>query len=538
MSPRRRSSLAGSPLLIGGVTTLIAVVAVFLSYNANNGLPFVPTYNLKIVLPETSELQPNNQVRIAGTRVGVISSLTPHQSPTTGRVTAIADLKLEKKYEPLPANTKAVVQSTSSIGTKYLELERGTSQQTLKAGATIPVSQTREPVDLNQFFDMFDQKTRIAIEKNTINFGDSLAARGLGLNETIATLRPLVINAIPVLHNLAAPKTGFGELWRALDRPAAQTAPVAQQNANFWSDLDTFFRAWASVAPSLEQAIEGGAPALQQATYSLPYEAPFMEKSAEFMRLLRPTASGLRTIAQPLAHALGEGAVNLSAATALNTELANAAKAFQAFAQNPVVTLGLEDLTQTTTLGNPLVAGLAPEQVTCNYLTLGLRNFASLLSENIGVGTLARVLPVLSPDGVNAEGFPSSAPASGPSIDRAPGVFGKAGEVGPPINDNHLHYNPYPNVAGPGQPQECEAGNETYAIGQTVIGHAPGNAGTAHEATTRELDLYGQPYPSSTLKALGVEGAKEKAAKEKKQKEKEKKQKEQAKKKKKKGKGK
>ena len=97
MNPRRRNSLAGSPLLIGAVTTLIVVVAVFLSYNANNGLPFVPTYNLKVVLPETSGLQPTNQVRIAGTRVGVISSLTPHQNPATGRVTAIADLKLEKK---------------------------------------------------------------------------------------------------------------------------------------------------------------------------------------------------------------------------------------------------------------------------------------------------------------------------------------------------------------------------------------------------------------------------------------------------------
>jgi hypothetical protein len=60
-------------------------------------------------------------------------------------------------------------------------------------------------------------------------------------------------------------------------------------------------------------------------------------------------------------------------------------------------------------------------------------------------------------------------------------------------------------------------------VGQTVIGHAPGNAGTTHEATTRELNLYGQPYPSATLKALGLESAQEKAAKEKKQKEKAKK---------------
>ena len=72
MDRRRRNSLAGSPLLIGAVTTLIVVVAVFLSYNANNGLPFVPTYNIKVALPEASGLQPSNQVRIAGTRVGVV----------------------------------------------------------------------------------------------------------------------------------------------------------------------------------------------------------------------------------------------------------------------------------------------------------------------------------------------------------------------------------------------------------------------------------------------------------------------------------
>jgi ABC-type transporter Mla subunit MlaD len=528
VNPRRRNSLAASPLLIGAITTLIVVVAVFLSYNANNGLPFVPTYNIKVTLPETSGLQPTNQVRIAGTRVGVVSSLTPHQDPATGRVTATADLKLEKSVEPLPANTKVIVQSVSAVGLKYLELEKGTSAQTLKAGGTIPVSQVREPVDINQLFNMFDQKTRVAIQQNTINFGDGVAGRGLGLNNTISTLRPLVTNGTPVLKNLAAPQTGLRELFFALDRAASQTAPVAQANANTFSYLDTFFTAFAGAAPSLERTIEGGPAALAQATYSLAYEAPWVEKTTEFMHLLRPTANALSSSAQPLGHAFAVGAVNLRAATALNAELAEASKAFQAFAQNPVVTLGLEDLTQTTKLGNPLVAGLAPEQVTCNYLTLAFRNVASLFSENVGVGTLARVLPVLSPGGPNSEGFPASAPAGGPSIDREAAI---PGQVGKPINDNYLHYNPYPNVSGPGQPKVCEAGNETYAAGKTVIGHAPGSPGTTHEATTREQNLYGQPYPSSTLKALGLESATEKAAKEKTEKEKAKKEQEKKKKK-------
>src|SRR5205085_2618591 len=93
MDRRRKNSLAASPLLIGAVTTLIVVVAVFLSYNANNGLPFVPTYNIKVALPEASGLQVSNQVRIAGTRVGVVNAMTPHQDPKTGRVTAVAELK-------------------------------------------------------------------------------------------------------------------------------------------------------------------------------------------------------------------------------------------------------------------------------------------------------------------------------------------------------------------------------------------------------------------------------------------------------------
>ena len=44
VSGGRAGSLAASPTLVGAVTVLVVVVAVFLSYQANQGLPFVPTY--------------------------------------------------------------------------------------------------------------------------------------------------------------------------------------------------------------------------------------------------------------------------------------------------------------------------------------------------------------------------------------------------------------------------------------------------------------------------------------------------------------
>jgi len=497
MNPRRRGSLAGSPLLIGALTTLIVVVAVFLSYNANNGLPFVPTYDINVELSETSGLQKANQVRIAGTRVGIIGSLVPLLNPKNGHVTAIAHLKLEKGIEPLPADTKAIVLSVSAIGLKYLELEKGSSKQVLKAGQTIPVAHTREPVDIIQLFNMFDPKTRTAIQNNTVNFGDGLAGRGLGLNETIATLRPLVTNAVPVLANVASPRTDFRSLFPALDRVASQVAPVAETQAAWFRDLDTFFSAWAGVAPSLERTIAGGPAALAQATFSLPHEAPFVENATEFMHLLRPSARDLRTVAPQLGHAFAVGAVNLRAATALNKGVAESSQALAEFARNPVVTVGLEDLTQIAELGEPLISGLAPEQAYCNYITLAFRNVASLFSQNVGIGTLARAGIVLSPNGPNAEGFPSEQPANGPSTEK--------NSAGQSIDNDHVHVNPYPNVAGPGQPRLCEAGNEKYVAGKAVIGNTPAGGSTSNrELTLREQNLFGERYPSATLKALGL----------------------------------
>ena len=300
----------------------------------------------------------------------------------------------------------------------------------------------------------------------------------------------------------ASPATGLHELFIALDRAASQTAAVANVNAAGWSDSDTFFTAFAGAARSLEEATVGGPAALEQATHSLPFETPFLEKSTEFMRLLRPSAHTLRTVAQPLGHAFAEGAVNLHAATALNSRLASSSQALQSFGQNPVVTLGLEDFTQTLQLGTPVLAGLAPEQAYCNYLTLTFRNVASLLSENIGIGTLARAAIVLSPNGPNNEGYPSSAPANGPSVDKTAAVGSKPGT---PINDDHVHANPYPNVAGPGQPKVCEAGNEKYEEGKTVIGNLPAaSVESKRELTSRSEGLFGEKYPAATQRDLGL----------------------------------
>src|ERR687895_1272831 len=100
---RGTRQLGASPVLIGAVTVMIAIVAVFISYSANTGLPFVPSYQLTAEVPNGAKLVKGNEVRAGGFRVGIVEEIKSARKRVEGRVQSIAqlDLKLDSKIEPL-----------------------------------------------------------------------------------------------------------------------------------------------------------------------------------------------------------------------------------------------------------------------------------------------------------------------------------------------------------------------------------------------------------------------------------------------------
>ena len=134
-----------NPVLVGAVTTLVTVVAVFLAYNANNGLPFVPTRQLNVDVPSGSNLVKGNEVREGGYRIGVVTKITPVTMPS-GQTVARLQLKLDKKVGKIPADTRITIRPRSALGLKYLQFERGSSHRYLQDGDTIPLDQTTVPV--------------------------------------------------------------------------------------------------------------------------------------------------------------------------------------------------------------------------------------------------------------------------------------------------------------------------------------------------------------------------------------------------------
>ena len=247
---RRRggaASIAANPVLIGAATTLVVIVAVFLAYNANSGLPFVPTYDFKVEVPNAAGLVVGNDVRLGGTRIGTVSDIQA-KTLANGADIAVLDLKLETSVQPIPASTRVAVRPRSPLGLKYVQLTRGAGTEDLPQNGTIPLRQSTQPVELDEFFDMFSAPTRRAIQGNLLAYGNGFAGRGTDLNFAVQDLEPFLTEWTPVMRNLASAKTDLRGFWDGLAQSAAATAPVAETNAQMFRNLDTTFTALAGVA--------------------------------------------------------------------------------------------------------------------------------------------------------------------------------------------------------------------------------------------------------------------------------------------------
>jgi virulence factor Mce-like protein len=453
----RNGGIAGNPVLIGAATVLVVLVAVFLAYNANAGLPFVPTYTVKANLPSGANLVVGNDVRIGGTRVGAVSEITA-QREKNGTTTALVTMKLEKDVSPLPKDSTVLVRPRSALGLKYVEITRGHGKAGLADGATIPLSQaTPRPVELDEVLNMFDDKTRKAAQTNTLGFGDALAGRGESINTAIGAFRPLLRDIIPVTQNLSAPSTHLVRFFQALNRTATLLAPVAETQASLFRNLNTTMAALASVArPYIQQSITTARPALDSAIRNFPLQRPFLLNTQLLFHDLRPGVRALRTAAPALSRALVIGTPVLGQTVALNRRLKPLLRELRTFSEDPMVSRGLRAATGTVSTLKPTLRFLAPAQTQCNYVTEWFRNVSSLLSEGDANGTWQRFIIVPTPNGPNSEGGQAAKPADGPTV------------------ENHLHTNPYPNTASPGQPKECEAGNEPYIVGKTITSNVPG----------------------------------------------------------------
>lgn len=391
---RGTASVVASPVLVGAVTTLIVIVSVFLAYNANKGLPFVPTYDLSARVPNGSNLVAGNEVRVGGFRVGVVDTIKPATQVIRGRTTPIAviNMKLDKTVEPLAVDSTLIVRSRSALGLKYVQLTPGTSKQTYRTGGEIPLANATLPVEFDDFLNTFDDRTRTGSRGALAGYGDALAGRGQDLNLALQALNPFFRFLTPVMTNLSDPRTGLKEFFKQIGATSAQIAPVARVQAELFGKMADTFAAIGRCPSCLQDTIAKQPETLDVSIESFRVQRPFLVDFTDLSTRLIPAANVLPTALPKLNSALAVGTRVLPQTVVLNENTANVFRALDDLVEEPSTGLALTDLRDTLGVTKPLITYVAPFQTVCNYTTAFTTGLGQHQTEGVSNGTAERVL--------------------------------------------------------------------------------------------------------------------------------------------------
>jgi virulence factor Mce-like protein len=447
---KTQTSAFANPVLIGAVTVLAALVAVFLAYSANQGLPFVPTKELKVDVPDGSQLVDGNEVREGGFRIGFVSDLRPTRLPN-GTTGAQLTLKLVPSYGRVPVDSSVVIRTRSVLGLKYVDLRKGSSSRLIPDGGLL-YSPDAVPVQFDQIFSTFDPKTRSAIKRDLTGFGDTFAGRGAALNDTIASLPALFRHLTPVARYLSDPGTGLSRFLRSLDSFMATVAPVAGVNARLFTDMASTFEAISRSSSALQSTISRSPSTLDVSTDSLRSQQPFLVDFTSLGNSLAPATASLRAALPDINPALEVGARTLKRTPALNSRLQQVMGALKSLALAPGTNVTLNGLAYTTQTLNPMLRYLGPYVTVCNDWNYWWTYLSEHLSERTSFGLAQRALlnqvNGSQPNNVGSQG--ATAPVNGGGSDS-------------PLGGNEFfHAQPYGAAIDTQGNADCETGQRGY----------------------------------------------------------------------------
>jgi virulence factor Mce-like protein len=518
---RNTTALVASPVLVGAVTALVVCVGVFLAYNANAGLPFVPTYTLRAELPTGAKLVKGNEVRVGGFRVGAVSRIDGAVRKPGGRRRAVAvvQMELDKSIEPLSADTRLRVRPRSALGVKYIEITPGRSKRTLAAGDTVPLAQGSQSKDFEDAFATFDRDTRPNLRQATEGLGTAFTGRGQSVNQALAALPPLLDHLEPVMVTLSDPSTDLRGLVRNLGAVAGQVAPVAPQAAALARNGADTFAALNRSPEALADAIAATPPTLAVGTRALRRSRPVVEQATVLVRKLRPATRELPATLPPVSDALRIGTPVLGRSVALSDRLRGSSVALRNLIRDPATGRSLGSLRNAVAQLKPTVSFVAPYQTVCNFASYFFHALGEHQSQPAPGGNaqqqLLRFVNQTQPNtlgftyssrpwdlqpgqpahGATFDGQPAGrpiAPPYQPAIDSQGNADCQNGQVGFPnfrLIEDFVRKN---GAAGNGDPTDIVTGtlpDGTAAGANSVVGKSdyPGLAGGTYKS--RELGI-------------------------------------------------
>jgi phospholipid/cholesterol/gamma-HCH transport system substrate-binding protein len=146
-------------------------------------------YRVTAEFENAGQLVKGNDVLVAGAKVGTVKDIDVSPS-------GLAEVTFELRdddYTPLRRGTEAVVKlgSLSGIANRYVDLQLGPDDgEEIPDGGRIGPDDTRAAVELDQVFNIFDGRTRRALQDVVAGSAKSLDGRGAELRRGVHYLNP------------------------------------------------------------------------------------------------------------------------------------------------------------------------------------------------------------------------------------------------------------------------------------------------------------------------------------------------------------
>jgi phospholipid/cholesterol/gamma-HCH transport system substrate-binding protein len=272
----------------------------FLWLSFGGPIPLKPKgYRVQVAFPEAPTLADQADVRIAGVSVGKVvrKDLAPGGNRT------LATLQLDRKYAPLPRDSRTMLRQKTLLGETYVELQPGHARQTLPEGARLPDGQVQKTVELDEIFDALDPKTRDAFRTWQQELARGIDGHGRDVNDALGTLPGFAADADDVLGVLDSQQ---GAVHRLVKNTGVVFGALNQNEAqlrNLITSSKQVFDATASQDQALADTIRIFPVFLDESKATLARLKTFSIQTDPLVRDLRPVARDLRPTLQDV-HAL------------------------------------------------------------------------------------------------------------------------------------------------------------------------------------------------------------------------------------------
>ncbi|MFL5826180.1 MAG: MlaD family protein [Thermoleophilaceae bacterium] len=286
---RRGQKQGITPFRAGLIATILIAIVTFLVFTKD--IPFTKPYELRAVFNNATNVAPNSPVRIAGVEVGKVKGVEA-MTDGNGHQTNASIVTMQITSNGLPIHRDAVLKIRPRIfleGNFFVQLDPGTpSAPTVHSGATIPISQTKAPVQIDQVLSTLQSDPRTNLQKLVFGYGAALngpplpgedadqdpAAKGLTAGQALNKSLKYSTGALrgtAVLNGafLGSDPHDLSKLVRSGQKVAAALNANEQQLQDFITNFNRTAGAFASESGNLRQTIHLLPQVLEQAQPTL-----------------------------------------------------------------------------------------------------------------------------------------------------------------------------------------------------------------------------------------------------------------------------